>query len=249
MKKSLTILLAAAAASAFAAEEFKNFSMNEDGTINITGMTNSLTVAITLDSSMLQSFAGRDNPLISYGGAYAGNSETSCMAGVGFYYRTTTESDIRAYAYTNRTADVRPNNYISLKTPSPKPENHSTLNAQNFLFSELEMMVIVMSVTENAGTTADRIDTYVYTLDVNGNISKYAGYYSGNSYNVINPTTLSVEEYASLTLFNGALTAAEAEELAAGLLPANPTPSVPEPATATLSLLALAALAARRRRR
>ena len=58
-----------------------------------------------------------------------------------------------------------------------------------------------------------------------------------------------MEEYASLTLFNGALTAAEAEELAAGLLPANPTPSVPEPATATLSLLALAALAARRRRR
>lgn len=252
MKKTLSLLLAAAAASAFAAEEFKGFSLNSDGSINISGVSNSLTVAITLDSSMLQGFAGKDNPIISFSGAYSGNDDTtqdSCMAGVGFYYRTQTESEIRAFAYKKKTAYDRPGSYNAFRNPTPMPEGHNAIKSQRFAFNMLEMMVVVMAVTENPGTASDRIDTYVYTLDVNGIISKYTGYYSNSNCNVIDPSTLKVMQYSSLTLFNGALSSAEADALANGLLPANPTPSVPEPTTATLSLLALGALAARRRRK
>ena len=51
-----------------------------------------------------------------------------------------------------------------------------------------------------------------------------------------------------LTIYDGYASAEQAEMLNRGVLPTI-TPSVPEPATATLSLLALAGLAARRRRK
>ena len=64
-------------------------------------------------------------------------------------------------------------------------------------------------------------------------------------------TTLTVNDtYAvSYTVDSSHLTLDAVKEKSVGMLPATPSPSIPEPATATLSLLALAGLAARRRRK
>lgn len=250
MKK--TLIFALAAMSAMAADPILNLTQNDvlAGTYNLAGITNhQYTVAFTLDLALMAQTPGQ-SPIIALGGSI---TETLYGAELlafddGYINYGTRKKGSMEEAFTFTTSSSswsKVSDFTSLKNVPDWP------NAKSAAFVLVGDMV----------GTSDRITCYLFMLNNDATLT-YAGTKSWsyntaidtlNVYNASSDASQSLTCVDSLQVFTDVMDADAAKNLAMSMMSSNSTPgtdtTVPEPATATLSLLALAGLAARRRRK
>lgn len=250
MKK--TLIFALAAMSAMAADPILNLTQDDvlAGTYNLAGITNhQYTVAFTLDLALMAQTPGQ-SPIIALGGMTGTvyGAELIAFDNGGINYATRKKDSMEA-AFTFVSSSY---NWGSVTDFTSLSETPDWSNAKSAAF------VLVGDIANNK----DRITGYLFILNNDASSLTYAGtkdwsYNTAidtlNVYNASSDASQSLTCVDSLQVFTDVMDADAAKNLAMSMMSSNSTPgtdtTVPEPATATLSLLALAGLAARRRRK
>lgn len=258
MKK--TLIFALAAMSAMAADPIldlttDNVQVNE---YSLEGITDHhYTVVFTLDLVKMMSSAGQ-SPIIGLGGSLANGNYGAEMLAFNngtITYSAQQKGDSSA-AFTFPTTGYENSwntisgltGYDSLKDTTPDWNSSSASSA------------VFVLVGDPVSTTRDKFTGYLY-IQTDDGMNCYAGTKNWSFkasidtlkiYEASSDPDFSYTTIDSLQVYAESMNEAQAKELAEAIL-ATSTPgtdtTVPEPATATLSLLALAGLAARRRRK
>ena len=224
MKKTITLLLAAAGFAAAATDPLEITWVDDQATL--TESLDAISVVFTLDFASM----GTNRPL--YEQVY-----TTIFSWSGTTEEGSENGGVKHYFLDDPYFDEY---YNDLQFFAPGTSKFGTAFVEGYVKA-------IVGYTYGAGEVANR---YITLIDASGNeIAKAV------ASNKMTRDTLSISELTkhaavgNIEVYGSVLSA---EEMAAAMVnianPA-PTPSVPEPTTATLSLLALAGLAARRRRR
>lgn len=244
MKKTFTLILAAAGV-AMAATEIDLTDKWEGDTADISGISGyngQWSVALTLDLSYL---TANSTNFFTITGTDADSTVTSTPThGYGYYYDDFYEEGEYNLLFNN-------NLQTALGSIALNGEKYITLVMN---YSYLETEVSGTSVYTNSFT----LD--MYRWDAQGNLIdadpiQKSTTRKGYALGTLTTITKNSQYVKDLELYYGNLTNTEetAYRLKNAIFAGNSTPgtdsTVPEPATATLSLLALAGLAARRRRK
>lgn len=258
MKK--TLIFALAAMGAAASDPILDLSLDDVqvGEYSLAGITDHhYTVVFTLDLAKMAASAGQ-SPIIGLGGSLAnGNYGAEMLAfnnGTIGYAAQQKGSSAAAFtfpsvAYENTWNTITAlTGYDSLKTVTPDWSSSSASSA------------VFVLVGDPLSASKDKFTGYLY-IQTDEGLDCYAGTKNWSFkasidtlkiYEASSDPDFSYSTIDSLQVYAESMTADQAKGLADAIL-ATSTPgtdtTVPEPATATLSLLALAGLAARRRRK
>lgn len=232
MKKTITLLLVAAGLAAAATDPLEITWVNDQATL--TESLDAISVVFTLDFASLAVSGPIDMGV--YTPIFTWNGKGSTEYGGVTHYLLDYEDWVGRRDYVSELYFTAPG----------KSGGFGTTDVAGYAKA-----IIGYTYAANELATA-----YLTLIDVAGNPTEYAPVSGTNtSQPSLTVTTLSknsgvseIEVYGSL-LSADEIAAAMTNLAGAGSTPSEPTPSIPEPATATLSLLALAGLAARRRRK
>ena len=228
MKKTLITLMAVASCAMGASySDFTQYAVAES--VDTTGFdysTNAVTVAVTLNIDVIKSYFAESVDTSYMLVKVTGNNSI----GVG----TLVKNDTNEYfsGAWNQTIDYTP---TGIDTDMGRESLWTNANSATLVFSA------------DRGTGARVVFTMNYT---DGTVFQTSGTASGVKSSNWTPSglTLDTQAITSVAMYNSYITADDAKAIGVGML-TEPSPVIPEPATATLSLLALAGLAARRRRK
>lgn len=264
MKKTLALLLAFAGIAS-AATEIDLTDKWDGSTVNIVSETftdGQVTLAFMIDPSILSDATPADRRIFTLSGENT-NTEVTGTSEIGLCID---QNDLISYRY---------NSILNSTAHSGKVvdliNNDNLTLSQQYEFKYASIICTISTVS--TGTARSVITAYLSLHDANGDIildsngqqvilntSTKGGTQTTNFTNPSDPYSIfsidsSIVNQDSVELYNGLIIGEALGQTVTDMVKANlsSTPgtdtTVPEPATATLSLLALAGLAARRRRK
>lgn len=248
MKKTVLLLLAAAGMAIGETTSPVQHSYDEqtgcytltDSNGNSLINNSNVTVALTLNPSIIKNFSEDDAYLFTLNGNRSANNTYKTAIAIQLYKKENGYT-IDLCSGNSATYEKDP----TYKQWSNEISDYDKLGGHKFDLTSLQSISIILTVEEKGSD--DTATGYVFVTDINGETHKYASSFTSNYVDTDNITLLEYDDYLvnNITVYNGCMAPEEVSSLGLELLES----TVPEPATTTLSLLALAGLAARRRRR
>ncbi len=234
MKKTLLTVLLSTACIAVGVEPV-NLEWDNDGNCNLaTPITNQMSVVFTLDFGAIAVVGDGTihTPLFSWSGSVTDNlDETSDMTcGVNHYYDSYTD-----FFYSELTKEL-------YATGPGKTSNFGNTNIESY----------TMAVVGYTVDIASRTTFYLTLIDAEGNETSFSPSTGGVTQKSITIDGLyKSSAVGNIQVYDSLLDSPQMTEAMKSIRSndSGDSPTIPEPATATLSLMALAGLAARRRRR